>query len=888
MKTKIGTSFGLAIMVAIGVIAAMLALGLFSGTDGFRASKLSADVGGAHVAPTVTLASATAGATTQYTILATGAAAALAVGDSITVTFNSSTTVPSSILATNTSLKANTLTGGGTANQLVTPSAVSVTGRAVTLTIPDMDQPSVSNGDQGIAAQAGITITFKQAAGITNPNLAKTVGATVPYTVDVHNSTDTAKQTSAAYAITMSVTFTPAKVARDGVVAVTGKGFTSNCTVCNIRLNPQNVVAPTTGSANSLITFDGTGSIDANGVFTGTFTASATTTGDLFVWVTDGAGASQSSTTAFVQNAGATPRSPEASAGSTVTVDLVDFNKAAGTRINNNTTFVGAATNLAVNAASGSLPACAGTPAGGSAAAGPFEINCSATSGNSLNLNPYKFVVPAATATGSHVVTITDTGGTPKTATFTLEVISRSLVVTPNEASPGQAFSISGTAFSTLANTTIAINALTITGVTILNPAAVGAITVNPDGTFLFTGTVPTADATVLTTGAKTFTAIDSTGLVGTSSGFKLTARTLTVPGSAAPGSSVVISGTGMTVGTGASVTITSSGVALPATIFPIQPDGTFSGVIVIPTTQGVATITITATDNAAGVPALSATNKVATASLKIAGGTLTVTPDKGSTGTAVSIEGSGWPLNQSLSVLTIGGGSALSGGATDGQGNFSIQTTVPAAALGGSLIPGATVVSVTVGTVTVSTPFTVASPSVSNPDSAIRGESIAVTLTGFNALAPLTILNIGNATALPAPSPVMDGQGNATANVTIPALNPGTYNITVQTGTAPGVIFVGTGTITITSSPVVTTPETSLSETVFADELESGNLVIVWRFKGSDQSWDFFREGEAFRVAPNFMTEIVTGDIVWIKVTEETTFQGKTLFAGWNQISLN
>lgn len=336
MNTNIAKSFGLAIFLAIGVIAAMFALGLFS------TSKATADVGGNH-AVTVTVSPTTAGSVAQYTILATGADSNIDVGQRVFVTFNASTVVPASIATSNVSVKASQLTNSGTADQLKNPSAITVNGNQVAITIPDMDTPTTTNGDQGILAEAGITITFNQ-AGITNPALAKTTGNAVPYTVTVHNDSDTDVATSAAYAIIRYVTFSPAVAARGGVVTVSGAGFSGNCTTCAIKLNPQATTAPTTGAAGSATAFDGTGSIDAAGVFTGSFTATGATAGSKFVWVTDSTNASTSSAAAFVQLAGATPRATTAVPGGLVTVDLVDFNIGAAVEIDSSVTTVGTTT----------------------------------------------------------------------------------------------------------------------------------------------------------------------------------------------------------------------------------------------------------------------------------------------------------------------------------------------------------------------------------------------------------------------------------------------------------------------------------------------------------------------------------------------------------------
>ncbi len=83
MNTRIGTSFGLALFMAIGVIVTMVALGMFT------AKPASADLAVTSVTVTPTRAKAIA----QYTIVVTGVTgmAAIPVGGSITVTFNTKT-----------------------------------------------------------------------------------------------------------------------------------------------------------------------------------------------------------------------------------------------------------------------------------------------------------------------------------------------------------------------------------------------------------------------------------------------------------------------------------------------------------------------------------------------------------------------------------------------------------------------------------------------------------------------------------------------------------------------------------------------------------------------------------------------------------------------------
>jgi hypothetical protein len=281
----------------------------------FSAKPVGADVGTVTVTPSPAKARSIA----QYTILVTSASSqgALSVDtDSITVTFNTKTGVPASMATSSVKIKANAITGAGTANQSVSVQAVTISGRAVTLTIPDMD-PATGTGDNGIAANSGITITFTQAAGIQNPNLAKAT-----YTATVKSSQDTTAVISTAYEITKFVSFTPSTAARGATVTVTGGGFTANCTTCKIHLNgavdEANLRNSKTGILDPIPTVPttgafGSGTIDANGVFTGTITLSSSTSSGGYAWVIDSAGVAEGSTTRFVQKAGATPRVTSAS-----------------------------------------------------------------------------------------------------------------------------------------------------------------------------------------------------------------------------------------------------------------------------------------------------------------------------------------------------------------------------------------------------------------------------------------------------------------------------------------------------------------------------------------------------------------------------------------------
>ena len=149
MKTKIGTSFGLALLLAVGVIATMLALGMFS------ASKARADAG-AHVhVDSVAASPTTAGATTTVTLQFTTNTVVVAGSGQIVVTFDSTWGIPSSIAKERIALTTQHATGG-TSNPAVDPT-ITTDGSGnhiVTITIDDTSR-HWSSGPACLAVRRG-------------------------------------------------------------------------------------------------------------------------------------------------------------------------------------------------------------------------------------------------------------------------------------------------------------------------------------------------------------------------------------------------------------------------------------------------------------------------------------------------------------------------------------------------------------------------------------------------------------------------------------------------------------------------------------------------------------------------------------------------------------
>ena len=85
---------------------------------------------------------------------------------------------------------------------------------------------------------------------------------------------------------------------------------------------------------------------------------------------------------------------------------------------------------------------------------------------------------------------------------------------------------------------------------------------------------------------------------------------------------------------------------------------------------------------------------------------------------------------------------------------------------------------------------------------------------------------------------------------------------------------------------PCRTTRNQSSPCEVFDNVIQQDNLVAVWKFSIDVQSWFFYVPDDAFFGVNNLT--LVAGDIVWVNVKNEQAFQTRTLFSGWNLISLN
>ena len=239
MKTKIATSFGLALVLAIGVLGAMLALG------SFNSANVQADHGGGNVVAASIKASASPidpGAVAKWTIVFIAPDDLTPTVDSIVIELEDDVKLPSTInvndVTITTSDFTNPVTGGATGSVVANPLGVIVDfvgtpkdEPELTLEIGDMEPSNQTPGLQGIKKDATVTVTFRQTAGLTNPTEAK-VG-TGRYKVKVGTNHTAAKVTNATgngVLIPRTLESNDAADKRGKVLTVTGKGFQNGTT----------------------------------------------------------------------------------------------------------------------------------------------------------------------------------------------------------------------------------------------------------------------------------------------------------------------------------------------------------------------------------------------------------------------------------------------------------------------------------------------------------------------------------------------------------------------------------------------------------------------------------------------------------------------------------
>ena len=783
MKTRIGTTFGLALMVALGIMAVMLALGMFS------FSKVNAADGGNavhidHVVNTAVNVPNTPGEIATYTVTFQNQRVLTTGSGQLHVKFAGLISVPSSIEKERITISASgSGTSIGLSNPTVDPtiSTDSLGNRVVVITIgdafpADAAQTSLPIWDTASTnPNAGHVITFSPLAGIRNPTFSSVNGAWVDMSDNGVTYNVTPQEIPVYRYLSMSLGTGP----RNSTVTITGEGFADGgtATVFLDTTNGGNIRALDSGEA-VLATSD---AAIAAGEFTATFTVDTNFgVGNNSINAIDGSGASANnpdigarfSSQDFSLHGVLTLSSSSVTRGGALGITLSDFTGAGPVNL---VTIGGVQANL---------------------------TGLGLTTTNSVG--GFTITVPATTPLGTQTVSVTSAtegvvAGVATPRVSTVSVGGLTLIASPSTAVAGQVITVSGSGFT--ASGTIANNGITVGSIVqplLSNGSAETTVTMDNSGNLVASFAIPNNDVT-RTAGTHILRITDSGNRVGEVN-ITIPSKTLALdPASSSRASTVSFTGSGYI----ASNTVTITHGATTVATVTADSAGGISGTFTVPGGSGI--------PSANGVGAISACT--------------------------------------CTSAATGGLAVQLAGGATHS-------------------VPGATIVV--------------------DPTSAAPGEFVTITGTGFPGFVSLGGLTVGDVSALPSPAPASDGNGAFTISALVPQLAVGPVSLVSTVGT-PGAAtsVVATTSFTIVAAATVAVVTSDDTADVFAAEVTADNLVRVWWFSNELQAWSFFDPRAAFAVA-NTYTTATGSDIVWVNVVAETTFQGQTLYPGWNLISLN
>jgi len=359
-------------------------------------------------------------------------------------------------------------------------------------------------------------------------------------------------------------------------------------------------------------------------------------------------------------------------------------------------------------------------------------------------------------------------------------------------------------------------------------------------------------------------------------------------PATAVAGQEVTVTGTGftkssnltsITVG-GQTVTYTSSGgldtTTTIATGVDTDSSGNFSTSFLIPdssTTRTAGDHKILVTDDG---------GLTGEEFMTVPGRTLSVDTDSSKRASEVTVTGTGYEAKGTVALTYTSGttDTSLGSATADSYGDFTKVVTVPNTP---SIPSTNTITGAISGGGSKTTTHKIPASSIAlDVSEQSTGESITITGSGFPAYASVATMTIGGLDVRPTPAPSTDVDGGFTSTVMVPGLVAGSHNVSVTASSVTGSVSLK---VVATTAAVVEV--STATADVFADSIAAGNLVRVWKYTNADQSWSFYDPREEFADA-NTLTDTASGDIVWVNISADETFQGEALTGGWNLIALD
>ena len=941
MKTKTGMSIGLALTLMVGVFATMLALGLFTTTE-VQAQPAETDmVTGVSVSHSPETRDAFATVTVEFTTSEDPDGAVdplvggpLAVAESIVITFDAGVALPTAPILV--------ATGQVTVNNVATGAAFA--GQVATVAVPDMD--AATAGDQGIGAEVDVTVVFgllttpTTADAITNPAVPGVYDVGVTTTTDtvsvssfnflylpsnIDNTTINHTPSGVGDPAKITVTFVPESGLQGGIDSINLQ-FEDDVKFPSILQASQVTISATVVADNALVqgTAAGTGSTaNPAGViiqYTGTPADEPLITLDLgdmdpaegsagFQGIRAGA----TVTVVFQQSAGIT--NPTEAGGWGVSVSTSHLN---GSNSDTSEDFrFGRA--LSLSSASGTRGATVTVTGKGfkngvtavvwvedEGDTSPDEktgaetelCNALISGGDTFTC---QFVVNASnfTAGVDRIINASDGRSQEADVKPVWELLGRVTAV-PDSASIGETVSLEFVDFPAGA-----ITRLQLGGVNLLYH-----VDDRPDGIRSFdpstTGSVPLVIPDTAALGLQSLAAANGTSGTRRDTLTILGAQVTVTPSTVVPNQSVTITGRGFTSGGRISSGHPLSRIQIGGTpitewnkinggnAIEIDNSGSWVATVVLPVTVPVidsGTYAVRIVDSA-GRPG--ATN------VTVPSRTVTFDPPESRVGSTVTVSGAGWiasnsatgSANSDVEVRYDSGGGDTSSRATpDSDGNFSATIRVPLNAA----IPSTNRVTVFYTLPAGGTRSETVSHRVPGADLTISpvsgpgGTLATLTGVGFKAFTSVGLVTVDGIEVQPKPAGASAGRDGVLESITIliPALDPGTKTVkAIVGGTGVGGATVNTSFIITADDALPPPTEATTPAAAFAALIDSGSLITVFRYNEDTQAYQSYDPDPA-NAGFNDLDTVNSGDIFWVRLSEDQTFLGKLRRAPWAQVVL-
>ena len=166
------------------------------------------------------------------------------------------------------------------------------------------------------------------------------------------------------------------------------------------------------------------------------------------------------------------------------------------------------------------------------------------------------------------------------------------------------------------------------------------------------------------------------------------------------------------------------------------------------------------------------------------------------------------------------------------------------------------------------------------SPDRVAPGQRLTINASNLPLYTPVTV-RIGDIVAAGkaiGEDDASDAFGNYQRIILVPQLAAGTHTVEMTVHSSTGDDMVATF---VELADIVTRQ----TDEVFEDLITAGQLKVVWRYNNADQSWASYDPTAPAEL--NDLNLVSTGDIVWIELAADATFQGDSLKAGWSLIPL-